>query len=333
MKERRSPWWRRAGLALGAGVLVLVASALVTAPTELANQAQAPLISSELDQWLASREQAAHQQSPLIDNTEKRIRWYQDRRGTPTRYAIVYFHGFSATRQEIAPVAEVVADALGANLFETRLSGHGLQSNPLAGVNAEDWLDDAAEALTIGNALGEKLIVMGTSTGATLALAMVNHALFERVSDLVLLSPNIALRDSNSELLTWPGGPQLAYMVAGDTRSWTPNNELQARYWSTSYPTDALVEMMRLVKYARKQLPMTIPQSLLVFYSPDDSVVDPAAVVSAYEQIHASRQQLVSMSGGGGDPSQHVIAGDILSPENNEAVTEAIVRFIRQGSD
>ncbi len=313
-------------------MVVLVASALATAPSALVNQAQGPLISGELDKWLALRERDASSQAPLIDGTEKRIRWYRGQSGTTTRYAIVYLHGFSATRQEIAPVAEVVADALGANLFETRLSGHGLQAGAMAGVSAEDWLNDAAEALAIGNEIGENLIVMGTSTGATLALAMVNHPSFERVSSLILLSPNIALRDSNSELLTWPGGPQLAYMVAGDTRSWTPNNELQARYWTTSYPTDALVEMMRLVKYVRNQLPMEIPQSLLVFYSPEDSVVDPAAITSAFGQINASRQQLVPIAGAG-DPSHHVLAGDILSPGNNEAVTEAIVRFIRQDSE
>jgi esterase/lipase len=320
------------GLGLAAGMVVVVAGALAMAPASLVNQAQAPSISGKLDEWLALRERDEASKTPLIEGTEKRIRWYRDQRGTVTRLAIVYFHGFSATRQEIAPVAEVVADALGANLFETRLSGHGLQVNPLADVSAEDWLDDAAEALTIGQQLGESVIVMGTSTGATLALAMVHHASFERVSSLILLSPNIALRDTNSELLTWPGGPQLAYMVAGDTRSWTPNNELQARYWTTSYPTDALVEMMRLVKFVRNQLPMTIPQSLLVFYSPDDSVVDPAAITSAFEQIHSSRQQLIPITGSG-DSSNHVIAGDILSPQNNKVVTEAIVRFIRNGAD
>lgn len=311
---------------------MVVAGALVTAPSSLVNQAEAPLISGDLDEWLALRERAAASKTPLIEGTEKRIRWYRDQRGAVTRYAIVYFHGFSATRQEIAPVAEEVADALGANLFETRLSGHGLQTNALAGVRAEDWLNDAAEALTIGNELGENLIVMGTSTGATLALAMIRHPSFERVSSLILMSPNIALRDANSELLTWPGGPQLAYMVAGDTRSWTPENELQRRYWTTAYPTAALVEMMRLVKYVRTQLPMTIPQSLLVFYSPDDSVVDPAAITSAFEQIHASSQQLISISGSG-DSSNHVIAGDILSPENNKRVTEAIVRFMRESAE
>ena len=320
------------GLGFAAAVVVLVASAVAMAPAALVNRAQVPTISGEVDAWLASRERDAASRAPLIEGTEKRIRWYRDRRGTSTNYAIVYLHGFSATRQEIAPVAERVADALGANLFETRLAGHGLQSNPLAGVRAEDWLDDAAEALAIGNELGDKLIVIGTSTGATLALAMVHHPAFAPVCCLVLISPNIALRDSTSELLTWPGGAQLAYMVAGDTRSWTPSNKLQGRYWATTYPMDAVVEMMRLVKSMRTLLPMDIEQSLQVFYSPRDSVVDPEAIKTAFGQIHASRQQLIPIAASE-DPSNHVIAGDILSPRNTGQVAEAIVRFIREEAE
>jgi len=311
---------------------LVVAGALATAPESLVNHAEVPEFSGELDAWLANQERDYSSQAPLIEGTEKRIRWFEGRHSSKTHYSIVYIHGFSATRQEIAPVAELVADALGANLFETRLTGHGLQANPLADVRAEDWLDDAAEALAIGSELGQNIIVMGTSTGATLALAMIHHPTFAQVSHLVLISPNFATRDSSAEVLTWPGGPQLAYMVSGDTRSWTPNNKLQAQYWATSYPMDALVEMMRLVKFVRTLLPMDITQPLLVLYSPHDSVVDTQWISSAFEQIHAPRQQLVPFTESG-DPSNHVIAGDILSPRNNQPVVDAIIQFVKGGPE
>lgn len=240
---------------------------------------------------------------------------------------MVYLHGFSATRQEIAPVGERLADRLGANLFETRLRGHGQIEDPLNGVRAEDWLDDAAEALAIGAAIGDKIVLMGTSTGATLALAMAGHPAFERVATLVLLSPNFAPRDPAAEFLTWPGGPQLAYMVAGDTRSWTPRNPLQARYWSTTYPMDAVIEMMRLVKYVRGELPQRLEQSLLMIYSPADNVVDTGQIISAYSQIDSPQKELIRIPTSG-DPSNHVLAGDILSPQNNQAVADDVVRFI-----
>jgi esterase/lipase len=319
---------RRFQYGLLAFVLAVAIAAFATAPPTLVNEAAAPKINGDLDAWLARSERAAGQVAALIPDTEKRIRWFEERRGSKTRYAVVYLHGFSATRQEIAPVGERVADGLGANLFETRLRGHGQILNPLAGVRAEDWLEDAAEALAIGAALGEKIILMGTSTGATLALAMTGHPSFDRVGHLVLISPNFAPSDPSAEFLTWPGGPQLAYMVAGDTRSWTPRNDLQARYWSTTYPMDAVIEMMRLVKYVRAQLPLDLAQPLLVIYSPVDRVVDTARITRAFEQMNSPRQQLIEIPDSG-DPSNHVLAGSIMSPATTSVVADSIVRFVK----
>ena len=311
--------------------LILAAVSLTlfaVAPTELVNAARAPQIDGDLDEWLAKSEREANAKEALIPETGKRIRWYQGRKNTRTRFSVVYLHGFSATRQEIAPVGELIADGLQANLFETRLAGHGHQDNPLQGVRAEDWLEDAAEALSVGAMIGEQLIVMGTSTGATLALAMAEHPSFEPVSTIVLLSPNFAPRDMNARFLTWPGGPQLAEMVAGKTRSWEPKNELQALYWSTTYPMAAAVEMMRLVQYVRGRLPMRLQPSLLTIYSPKDTVVDTGRIVEAFGQMDSPRKQLIAIPGSG-DSSNHVLAGDILAPENNQPIAEQIIAFIR----
>jgi len=279
------------------GVALILAAVSLTlfavAPSKLFNAARAPEIDGDLDEWLAKSEREANAKEALIPETGKRIRWYQGRKNSKARYSVIYLHGFSATRQEIAPVGELIADGLEANLFETRLAGHGHQSNPLQGVHAEDWLEDAAEALSIGAEIGEQIIIMGTSTGATLALAMTGHPSFEPVSTIVLLSPNFAPRDVNAEFLTWPGGPQL-----------------------------------RLVQYVRGKLPMRLQQSLLTIYSPKDTVVDTGRIVEAFGQMDSPRKQLVAIPGSG-DSSNHVLAGDILAPENNLAIAEQIIAFIR----
>lgn len=304
---------------------------LVTAPAKLVNQAQPPEITGDLTEWLAHNERSISAQQAMIPDTEKRIRWYQGQKDSKTPYSLVYLHGFSATRQEIAPVEELVADALGANLFETRLAGHGLQQHALQGVRAEDWLDDAAEALAVGAAIGDRIILMGTSNGATLAMAMAGSPSFAKVSTIILLSPNFGPKDASAELLTWPGGPQLAYFVVGETRTWTAFNDLQARYWSTTYPMSAVVEMMRLVDYVRTRLPLRVEQHLLVFYSPADTVVETGRTVEAYGEIDSPHKQLIVIPSSS-DPSNHVIAGNIMSPENNALVVENIVEFVRKGA-
>ena len=205
---------RRYVLILVASCFALTAAALVTAPGELHNDRPAAAVPAEdLDRWLEEAEAAVHRRTPLIPGTGKRVRWADPEGRGVTDIAVVYIHGFSATRQEIAPLPQIVAERLGANLFETRLSGHGLQAQALAGVKAEDWLADAAEALAIGAALGERIVIIATSTGATLALAMSGREEMRKVAAIVMISPNFSPRDANAAKLTWPvrtSGPSTA---------------------------------------------------------------------------------------------------------------------------
>lgn len=309
-------------------IAALTVSALVLwglTPAKLQREAPAIDLPEDLDAWLAATERSVADRHGLVPGSEKRITWFGDRQRT--QYSVVYLHGFSATRQETAPLAEIVATALGANLFETRLSGHGHARDALAAVTAEDWLLDAAEALAVASRLGDRIIVIGTSTGATLAAAMLGDPAMNAVDTLVMLSPNFEPRDAGAAWLTRPAGPLLARLVVGGTRSWQPHNELQARYWSTTYPTAAAVEMMRLVDLANRQLPADISQRLLVFYSPQDEVVSPTAALAVIGQTVAPQKAAIEIRDPG-DPSHHVLAGDVLSGAATQKLADDIVEFI-----
>jgi alpha-beta hydrolase superfamily lysophospholipase len=318
---------RRILITLTVSVLALAVAALVTAPRALQNSVTPVIPDNDLELWLGQREAAVHRRTPLVPNTEKRILWKNPDDHSKTDFAVVYIHGFSATRQEIAPVPEIVASRLGANLFETRLTGHGLQTLALAGVSAEDWLADAAEALAVGAAIGRRIVIIATSTGATLALAMSGREEMENVAAIVMISPNFSPRDPNAGRLTWPGGPQFARLTLGETRSWTPNNEAQARAWSTRYPVAALIEMMRLVQYTNELLPLDLEAELLTLYSPSDAVVDPGATLDALQHIDAPRNELIEIRDSA-DPGQHVLIGDILSPQSTQPAADLIVSFL-----
>ena len=296
-----------------------------TTPAALVNAAAVPAIPDDIDAYLETSERAAGELFPLIPDTDKRIVW--QRPGQRTEYAVVHLHGFSATRQETAPLAERVAAALGANLFETRLHGHGRAEHGLHGVVAEDWIDDTAEALAVGSRLGENVIVIGTSTGATLALAMAGHDAAKDVSHLVLLSPNIRPRDGSAQWATRPGGRLIARLFVGPVRSWAPHNDLQARYWTTSYPTEAAIEMMRLVDFVGTRLDVPLDADMLVLISPDDEVVSSEATRAAFDRIQAPRKELHEIVDAVG-PSRHILAGDILAPDATALVTRTIIDFI-----
>lgn len=305
-------------LVAGAGLWLLTPAQLKPATAELA-------LPDDIETWLEQGERQAAARFGLVPATEKRVRWVDGRRRT--RFSVLHLHGFSATRQETAPLAERVAAALGANLYETRLRGHGRQREPLVDVSAEDWLQDGAEALAIAARLGERVIVIGTSTGATLAVAMLDHPAMRAVDTIVMLSPNFEPRDPGAAWLTRPAGPLLARLLVGETRSWQPHNETQGLYWSTRYPTAAAVEMMRLVDLANRKLPATVPQRLLVFYSRDDTVVSPDATLAIIAATAAPQKLAIEIEDPG-DPSHHVLAGDALSAGNTQMIAERIVAFI-----
>ena len=99
----------------------------------------------DVDLYLSRREA---QHAEIKPGQAKTILWNDPAARSKTPLALVYIHGFSASRKDVAPVVETLAGTLGANAFLTRLAAHG-RTTPaeFAAVSAQDWLDDAREAL------------------------------------------------------------------------------------------------------------------------------------------------------------------------------------------
>jgi hypothetical protein len=116
-----------------------------------------------LDAWLADREARVPRCGRAA---RRRMIWADGPRRTD--WSVVYVHGFSASRREASPWPERVAEALGANFFGARLTGHGQDGPAMDRATLRDWRADTAEALAIGRAVGERLLVLSCSTGSTL---------------------------------------------------------------------------------------------------------------------------------------------------------------------
>jgi esterase/lipase len=281
------------------------------------------MLPNDLDQYLA---QAEARYSDIVPGTEKTIIWANaDKSKTPL--SIVYLHGYSASRQETSPLSEQIASQLGANLYYTRLTGHGRSDAAMMEATVNDWLNDAVEAVEIGKRLGDKVIVVGSSTGGTLANWLAEQPNTLEVVAYVLMSPNYAPRDGMSEVLTWPWGGQMAEMLIGTNFSWAPANERQARYWRHSYPSKALVTMMGLVKFVRESKLENIRTPVLVIYSPKDNVINVQKIERAYERM-GSRVKSIRPIMHNVNQENHVLAGDILAPENTPLVAKLILDFV-----
>ena len=135
----------------------------------------------------------------------------------------------------------------------------------MAEATADDWLNDTAEALAAARAVGEEVIVISTSTGGTLAaLAATQPELIEGVKGIVFVSPNFGLNTPLEPLLTWPAARYLLPALAGDRYSFEPENEGQATFWTTEYPSVAILPMAALVKTVAAQLFTSSERRVLV---------------------------------------------------------------------
>jgi pimeloyl-ACP methyl ester carboxylesterase len=279
----------------------------------------------DLDAYLAAQEAKFPRIKP---GAQKEIVWADPATKQKTPLAIIYVHGFSATKWETRPVADNVAKALGANLFYTRLAGHGQDGPAMAEASMNAWVNDMAEAMAIGETIGERVVIIGTSTGATLATwAASKPEMAAKIAALVLMSPNYAIQGASTGLLNMPWADKVLPLVFGKERSFEPVNEAQAKWWTTSYPSTAVFPMGALLQtvsdidYARIKVPA------LFILSPNDKVVVPAITQKVHQSWGGPKEIMLLKEVG--DPSAHVVAGDILSPDNTAPVTQAIVDFLK----
>lgn len=282
-------------------------------------------IGGDVEAWLA----AAEEKVPGIrEGLQKEIVWAYPASRARTPLAIVYVHGFSASKGEIRPVPDRVAAELGANLFFTRLAGHGRDGPAMAGASARDWVDDYAEAIAVGHAIGERVVVIAVSTGASVAAWAATQPQFrDAIDGLVMISPNFGVQAGGARLLTMPWGIEIARLVVGSERGFEPANALQASLWTHRYPIEATLPMAVVVEAAAAASYESARVPALFLLSDGDKVVRPD-LSRAVEARWGAPHRLVAVATSG-DPSGHVIAGDAFSPSTTDLAVSEITSWIR----
>lgn len=267
----------------------------------------------------------------LRDGAAKQVVW-AGAEGVKTPFSVLYLHGFSASAAEIRPVPDRLAADLGANLVFTRFAGHGRTGPDAMGqASATDWIIDVAEALDVARQTGDRVIVLATSTGATLAaLALTQPDLAQGVAGVAMVSPNFAVNSPAAALLTFPAARAWVPLIVGPRRGFEPRTAEQAAHWTTDYPTTALLPMARAVQAARAADLGAIRVPLLVYFSDADQVVRAAATRAAAARWGGPVTLVAAPGGVGTDPSGHVMAGDILSPANTAGAVAALVEWARR---
>ena len=272
-----------------------------------------------------NKQESAHKLKP---NNEARIVWANDSLKQKTEYAIVYLHGFSACQEEGNPVHRDIAKEFGCNLYLSRLSQHGIDtSDALYNMTAENLWESAKQAYAIGKQLGKKVILMGTSTGGTLALQLA--AAYPEIAGLVLYSPNIAINDPNAWLLNDPWGLQIARIVKKSKFNTAGHDDpVYRQYWNYQYRLEATVQLEELLEttMTKETFEKVKQPTLTLCYYKDEQHQDPVVKVSAMRTMiaelgtAADQKKLIPIP----DAGTHVLASPIQSKDIADVQKETL---------
>lgn len=296
--------------------LILVYFAGPQMPKPVLNQ-KLPSIEGSVENYVSAMETKPGLK--VRPGCEAKILWAGDSLHAATEYVLLYLHGFSASWREGSPVNSDFARHFGCNAFLARLASHGLVTDdPLVDMTPEKLYDSAKEALVIARQLGKKVVIMGCSTGCTLALKLAAD-FPEMVYGMILYSPNVQIKQKSAALLSGPWGLQIARLNYGSNYRVTdddPNGDV-CKYWNCRYRCEAIVYLQQLLdatmtkeEFGKVKCPV-----FMGYYYKDeqhqDGTVEVKAAIKMMDELgtpESVRRKMAFANAGA-----HVLASDLIS--------------------
>jgi pimeloyl-ACP methyl ester carboxylesterase len=250
---------------------------------------------------------------------------WADSVGKKTPYALVYIHGFTASKGEGDPVHRRIAQEFGMNAFLARLPQHGLDDqDAFMALTPDAMIASAAQAIKAASLLGEKVIVMATSTGATLAL--IQAAQGADIEALVLYSPLIDFFDNRMDVFSLPRGRILAEQIIGGKYMQKAESEkpLANKVWYTTYHINGLEALAALVEHSMKPAlfsKVKQPVFLGYYYKDEqnqDQTVSVSAMLEMFDALGTTKQNRLKKAYP--EAGAHVISSTLTSGSVEEVI-------------
>ena len=310
-------------------LLTIVVYLLGPTPPKAILDKDLPSVSASLgsfEKYIARKDEGLK----IKSDNEARIIWDNDSLKERTEFCLLYLHGFSASWYEGYPANTEFAEHFGCNAYFARLASHGIDTvDALIDMTPDRLWESAKEALMIARGLGRKVIVMGTSTGGTLALKLAAD-FPEYVDALILYSPNIRINNSTAFLLSKPWGLQIGRKSIGGTHR-TVNEDFGSKdcqYWNCKYRVEAIVYLQQLVNETMKESTfkeVTAPVFLGYYYldkEHQDQTVRVDAMLKMFGQLGTDPEKKVKVAFP--DAGDHVIGCELTSGSYRQVAAETI---------
>ncbi len=221
--------------------------------------------------------------------------------------SVLALHGLGGGRFELSPLIEALEQA-GCRVSSPVLPGHEVTGPVMPASNWEDWVKAVEDAFDELALFGRPVVVVGFSTGGTLALLLATR---RPVARLLLLAPFLAIRYVG--LIPFrPAsylGPISAILPNLPRRS-PPARDRQARRLLDqvvrfrTFSLKATVSALELIERVKPLVP-AIETPTLILQGKLDTVVDPAGADWLFEHLGSPEKKLLWFA-----KSDHLLALD-----------------------
>ena len=268
----------------------------------------------------------------LKRNNQARIVWADSIKKEKTPYSIVYIHGFGASWAEGEPIHRDLAKRYGANLYLARMHDAGINDpDAFDDLTPENFMQEAKRALAVGKALGDSVIVIGTSAGGllTVYLASTNP----EIKGVVLYSPCMAVASPALKLVTGPWGRKILYTIMGERRTPVDEDSELSNYWLQSYRTNGLLTLQQTIDaIARPEVYKKVKTPLFLgYYYKNEKEQDQTVSVKAMQDMFPllGTPDNLKVEKAFPESGDHVI-GSYLRSKDVKGVYEATDQFFQE---
>lgn len=256
-------------LVVGVGALAL---AVLLPPRYHAKEAKLP---ASFDEFYQNKLKQSAELKARPGNEERLIRF-----ADKTDYAILYIHGYGASRAEGELVVDQIANKFKFNTYYMRLPGHGTNVEDQAKTTFSDLINGVEETYSMMHLLGNKVIIIGTSMGGLLTTYLASR--HPEIDAIVLASPFYDFKDSRVRLANEPGMMKVLEMVNGGPvrkSTFDPNDPTETNidgyqaYWYQNQYLEALRALEDLREYAANKATfeqVTEPVLMLYYYKDEE---------------------------------------------------------------
>lgn len=327
---------RRIAAGLGALLLAGALCLIPSRPLPLPPTGHPAESSEPMEAYLARQLQRAASEGVRAGNEERLTR------RSPSRAPVVilYVHGFGASRAEGEVVVDALAAELAATVYYTRLPGHGGSIEAHAAARTEEYFARVEEDFHQVRPLGDKLVLIGSSTGGLLCSWLAGRHPAD-VAALILASPLFAFADPTATLLSRRVGMPIIEALLGPVRdaSWRADPEQRKQpgyedHWLTRQRFRAMLpldDLRRTIAVDDTAASVRAPLALLYYYADSqhqDSVVSVSAMRDYFEKTNGGHPHPLSRQVAIAD-GNHILLSQYVRTDK-KTILEESRRFLQE---